>query len=251
MLTWGIVLVFNLNVHVSEYELKKGEIFTPFMGVIFSSITVFVLGILIAFPLEFRFYAMLCCFWGLINLIDGGSSAGFLMYLLGVTFAFRAGFFKKYRSIKIAMLIFFPILALVSQIRININEAVFSALNILCLTLIFALIYLLFLPDIRKLRKQTIVNTNIIYIPSEQFSERDLRCLKKVQDGEKYESIAKDEDIALSTLKNKMKAIYTNLNVLDRTSFLSNYAGYTILLKPSSKNPLSEELNQATDDKTE
>jgi glucan phosphoethanolaminetransferase (alkaline phosphatase superfamily) len=233
MLAWGLVLVQDINVHIDGYQLQKGEIFSPFMGIIFCAITILVLGILIAYPLEFKFYAILCCLHGLISIIDGGSSPGFLMYLLGIVFAFHARFFKKYRDLKIVVLLFFPVLALVSQIRFGLEKAVISALNILALTLIFALAYLLFLPDIRKLRRQNLGNTNVAYLPSELFSEKDIRCLKRVQNGEKYTSIVTDEDIGLSTLKNRMMTIYKSLGVDDKTSFMKNYAGYTFLLKSS------------------
>jgi DNA-binding CsgD family transcriptional regulator len=251
ILAWGIVLVHDVYLYENGYEPEKGEFSTPFVGILLNSITILSLCVLVAFPLKFNFYAVLCCLRGLDSIIDGGASAGFLMYLLGVIFAFRSGFFKKYREIKIAMLISFLILALVSQIRFSMEQAVISTLNILAVTLIFGLVYLLFLPDIRKFRKQSIINTNIVYLPAEQFSERDLRCLKKVQDGEKYESIAKDEDIGLSTLKNKMKTIYKSLDVFDKTSFLSAYAGYTILLKPFSNAAPADTFNQSDDNKTE
>jgi glucan phosphoethanolaminetransferase (alkaline phosphatase superfamily) len=235
MLAWGIVLVYNIHIYIDEYVDLPDAVFSPFMGIIFCSITILVLAVIIVFPLKFGLYAILCSFWGLAHLIDRGSSSGTLMYMLGITFAFHSGFFKKYHVIKIIIAIVFPICALLSQIRFGVDQVTIVFLNLLAVVLIFGLSLLLFLPDIRKLRKNTVQNTNIIYLPSEQFSERDIRCLKKVQDGEKYESIAKDEDIGLSTLKSKMKTIYKTLNVYDKTSFLSTYAGYHILLKPTSR----------------
>jgi glucan phosphoethanolaminetransferase (alkaline phosphatase superfamily) len=235
MLAWGIVLVSNIRIYSDGYQIPKGEIFSPFAGIIFCSITIFALGILAFFPLKFIFYAILCWLWGMVNLIDGGSTSGLLMYFLGSTFAFKAGFFKTYREVKMMIFTLFPISAIISQVRIGTEHVILSSLNVLAVALIFGLTFLLFLPDIRKLKKRTIKDSNFAYLPAEHFSEKDLRCLKKVQEGEKYESIAKDEDIGLSTLKNKMKIIYKTLDVYDKTSFMSTYAGYTILLKSTNK----------------
>jgi hypothetical protein len=144
-------------------------------------------------------------------------------------------FSQDFVEIKIIIVSLCPVLAIISQARISIEYAVASFLSCFAVALALGLIYLLFLPNIRKLTKRAAVAANIVYLPSEQFSEKDLRCLKKVQDGEKYESIAKDEDIGLSTLKNRLKALYQNLDVYDKTSFMSTYAGYTILIKPMPK----------------
>lgn len=252
MLAWGMVLIQDIHLHVNGYQFPNGEIFTPFMGILFCSVTILILGVLIAFPLRFEFYAVLCCFRGIENLIDGGASSGFLMYLLGIAFAFRVGFFKKKRIIKIIICVLFPVFALVSQVRFSIEQTISSTLSVFAVALIFGLTYFLFLPDIRRLLKKTTVNTSVLYLSAEQFSERDLRCLKKVQNGEKYESIAKEEDIGLSTLKNKMKLIYKSLNVYDKTTFLSTYAGYTIALKSSSSissdDIFSEQIEEEDED---
>jgi DNA-binding CsgD family transcriptional regulator len=250
MLAWGIVLIQNVNIYSSGNQKLEGAIFTPFLGILFCGVTIFVLGILTIFPLAFRYYAVLCCLWGLENLIDGGSTLGLLMFMLGIAFAFHSGFFKKNHEIKIIFISLAPLLALISHARFGIDTVVVSLINILAVALMFGLTFLLFLPTIRRLMRKTVENTNIVYLPAEHFSERDIRCLKKVQDGEKYESIAKDEDIGLSTLKNKMKTIYKSLNVYDKTSFMATYAGYTILLKPSSHAPV-DALNKTDNNEKE
>jgi DNA-binding CsgD family transcriptional regulator len=237
MLAWGMVLTHEVNLFVQEYQIPKYEIFTPFMGIVFCGITILALTALIIFPLEFRPYAVLCCMWGLVNLIDGGSSSGLLMYILGIIFAFRVNFFKKYIEIKIIIAILFPVSAIISQSRFGAEHILSSILNFVAIILIFVISFFLFLPDIKRCRRKMIENNNIVYLPAEHFSERDIRCLKKVQDGAKYETIAKDENIAISTLKNRMKIIYNGLDVSDKTTFMSTYAGYTILLKHTKKIP--------------
>ncbi len=230
-----VVLVHDINLYSIEYETLRKVIFTPFVGIVSCSITIVILGILIMFPLEFRPYAILCCIWGLIILIDGYSPLGFLIYMLGILFAFHAGFFKTYDKIKIIIVTLFLIVAIISQARFSAEKVVSSILNLLALVLIFGLAFLLFLPEIKRLKKQSADNINITYLPAEKFTTRDMRCLKKIQDGEKYESISTEEKIGLSTLKKRMKMVYKALDVYDKTSFLATYAGHTIQLKPISK----------------
>jgi glucan phosphoethanolaminetransferase (alkaline phosphatase superfamily) len=234
MLAWIAVLMSNAHSFTTNVHALPGEIFTAFTGMIVSSITALVLGVLIFFPLEFRPYAVLCCIWGLMNLIDGGSTSGLLMYMLGLTFAYHAKFFEKHIEIKSIFVSLLPLLGIISQARFGIDKLLLSVMDFVALALISGLVFMLFLPNIRKNRKKTAISTNIAYLPAETFSERDIRILNKVQAGEKYESIAKEEDIGLSTLKNKMKTIFNSLDVDDKTSFMSTYAGYTILLKYNS-----------------
>jgi hypothetical protein len=235
MLAWSIVLIHDLNIHIQGITESDGQFLTPLTNVILCGIIIFALGLLILYPLEFRIYAVLLSSRGLLNLIDGGSTSGLLMYMVGLTFAFHSGFFKKYREIKIILVTLFPILAIVSQARFSMANAALSFLNFIAIIIMLGLVFLLFLPDIRKMRKQVIHNTQIVYIPAEKFTDRDIRCLKKVQAGEKYESISSDENIGLSTLKNRMKVLYKSLDVYDKTTFMSAYAGYTILLKPTTE----------------
>ncbi len=231
----GIVLVFSAALYMNGYETPKNKIFSPLTGIISCSITMLMLVVLIVYPLQFRLYAFLCFVWGIVSLIDGASSLGLLLYILGTAFAFRAGFFKKHTERRILIAVFLPIFAIIPQVRFGMNKIILSIIHFFSVGLIFSLIYLLILPHKRRLGKKTARNPNVVYLPAERFSARDIRYLKKVQDGEKYESIAKDEDIGLSTLKKKMKTIYQNLDVYDRTSFLSTYAGYTFLLKPANE----------------
>jgi hypothetical protein len=225
------VLYQNILSYITGYQAPEYEFFTAIYGIILCVITLLVLIVLIVYPLAFGFYAFLCFTWGMVNMIDGGSTSGLLMYLLGAVFAFRTGFFKKHTQIKIIFIAFFPLAAIISQARFGERLVFLSILNVIALALIFTLVYFLFLPEIQKFTKKAVVAANLAYLSSEQFSEKDIRYLKRIQDGEKYESIAKDEGIGLSTLKNRMKIIYQSLDVYDKTSFMSTYAGYTILLK--------------------
>jgi glucan phosphoethanolaminetransferase (alkaline phosphatase superfamily) len=250
MLAWSIVLIYDANLYENDYQVPKGEIFTPFMGIIACSITIIILGVLILFPFEFKIYAILCSVWGLINLLDGGSSSGLLMYLLGITFAFHARFFKRYYEIKIIVVSLFPIFVILSQMRFGAEKTILSMINALAVLLICLIAYILFLPDIQKLKKKKQKDSHIAHLSAEQFTLRDVRCLQKVQNGEKYESIAKEENIGLSTLKNRMKLMYESLNVYDKTSFMAAYAGHIIKLKPSTKTPFSTDI-QTIDNESE
>jgi hypothetical protein len=76
-----------------------------------------------------------------------------------------------------------------------------------------------------------------------RFNRRDIALLRSVLAGEKYESIAQDQGISLSSVKKRVRFLYDHLNLPDRASFMNNYEGYAIELGmpvPKGEAPKSE-----------
>lgn len=61
-----------------------------------------------------------------------------------------------------------------------------------------------------------------------ELTDRDKLWIHKVQSDAKYETIAKESNVSLGTMKNRMHQIFKIIDVPDRISFLSVYGGYTI-----------------------
>lgn len=76
-----------------------------------------------------------------------------------------------------------------------------------------------------------------------RFNRRDIALLRSVLAGDKYENIAKDQGISLSSVKKRVRFLYDHLNLPDRASFMNNYEGYAIELGmpvPKGEAPKSE-----------
>jgi hypothetical protein len=73
--------------------------------------------VLVFFPLQFYLYAGFCCGWALIHTIDGGRILGILLYVLGLSFAFKQGCFKTFPKVKGLLSSLFLLAAMVSQVR--------------------------------------------------------------------------------------------------------------------------------------
>ena len=75
----------------------------------------------------------------------------------------------------------------------------------------------------------------ILYLSPEIFTDKDVQILEKILSGEKYDTIARETGLALSTLKKHIQKLFIKLQVSCRTSFMSLYANHRIILKNQDK----------------
>ncbi|GMO27231.1 MAG: hypothetical protein Ta2F_02800 [Termitinemataceae bacterium] len=216
------VFYFGLNGHEQDFLITDGYY-------IIYAVVLFALFVLVIFPLNFRIYAFVYTSFGLLRLINGDSIVAIFMYLLGISFSYKIDFFKKRMMIKISLYAAAFIAAIVSQKRYG-GEFFFNNLLLyIMLILIMALAFLLFLPEIKKIRCD--FKTSELRLSTADFTERDAEILQRIQQGEKYEAIAAEYDIATITLKKLVRKLFYRLGVSDRTIFLSKYSGRKIVLQ--------------------
>jgi DNA-binding NarL/FixJ family response regulator len=151
------------------------------------------------------------------------------MYLLGGAFALKQGFFRIYRRLKTAIATIFLLIALTAQLRYGFVIFLQTLLTYIMLALIITLALLLFLPEIKILWEK---QDTALTLPAALFSERDVKLLKLVLSGAKYDAIAREEGIALVTFKKYIHNLFYRIGVSDRTHFLSRYSNHTIQLVP-------------------
>ena len=73
---------------------------------------------------------------------------------------------------------------------------------------------------------------NIASFPD--LTERDLRILKKIQDGYKYYMIESKEDYSEGGLKNRLHKVFKILEVGDKQGFLSCYSDWELYYNPQT-----------------
>ena len=59
-------------------------------------------------------------------------------------------------------------------------------------------------------------------------TSRDKEWLKQILEEKRYEEIAKDSDVTVGTLKNRMHQIFSIVGITDRISLLATYGGYEV-----------------------
>lgn len=86
---------------------------------------------------------------------------------------------------------------------------------------------------------------NKLLLPKPMFSQRDVRILQSILEGKKYECIAGEQNISLSSVKKRVRLLYDHLNLRDKASFMSVYEDYTIELGVSAlKGEAASKLRQ-------
>ena len=181
----------------------------------------------VAFPYRFWIYAVFCLSWGLVRIADGELTTPLLLYMFGSVFLFRMGFFKSHEVLKVSLGIVLLVAAILSQYRLQMS--IFGD-RIIHFALIFLLLFLVVIvlqPEIHTIRTRRRVP--ILNLRPELFAEEDSIILQKVLVGGKYESIAKDLGMPISTMKRHISRMFDLLQVSDRVSFMSRYSGYTII----------------------
>jgi DNA-binding CsgD family transcriptional regulator len=153
------------------------------------------------------------------------------MYLLGGAFALKHGFFRSHRRFKTAVVTAFLLGALALQIRYGFAMFLQTLLTYILLALIITLALLIFLPEIKKLEE---MQAAVLPLPAALFSERDVKLLERVLSGAKYDTIAREEGIALVTFKKYIHTIFYRIGVSDRTNFLARYSNHKIMREVSS-----------------
>jgi DNA-binding NarL/FixJ family response regulator len=157
--------------------------------------------------------------------------------MMGLCFAWKQGFFKTKYRVKIVLSVILFIAAVLSLLRLGLPFFLNVTMQCLSLVIMAAMLTLLFLPRMqKKLSKpassfpQGEKNAAIMYLSRDDFLSKDIQILEKILYGQKYDSIAIEHNIALSTLKKRIHELFDFLEVRNKKAFLTCYQGYTFKL---------------------
>jgi DNA-binding CsgD family transcriptional regulator len=179
-------------------------------------------------PLNFKVYAALLFVYAVVELLTNEHITAFLMYVLSCLFLYRCGFFRTRMKLKIGVLTLIPVGCFCVQLfRFGFRQFLFNFMMVFALVIVCFLGFLLFLPEIWSLKQDR--KKAVLSLSPEQFSERDALILAQILAGEKYDTIASEHGIAVSTLKNHLGLLYKKLQLADRTAFLIAYANHEIV----------------------
>jgi DNA-binding CsgD family transcriptional regulator len=184
-------------------------------------------GFLVIRPECFMVYTAIFTFFGLSNIIDGGDTVGFMLYALGVGFAFHQGFFRKGGRIKLLVLIALLVGSVLTQLRFPTQEFVTSLMNVAILFIMIFLFIVLFWDQFGEL--VPLARRRTLDLGQYDFKPRDCEFIKLVLKNAKYEDIAKEFGLSESSIKQNMAKIYKALGVKDRNEFIMAYSQARII----------------------
>ncbi len=181
------------------------------------------------YPLAFELYGLYSLFCAIINLLNFHCIIwGMMMYVLAfITFSLR-GYLHRHKKIKIiaAIIVF---LALVST-GLRCGKEIFF-IEFFCLAEYTVLMFVIFLFIYEKIaiekstKKERVLN--LMQFP--EMTDRDRKWTKLALTQIKYDSIASRYGMASGSVKNRMKKIYTILDVPDRIGLMAKYSSYEII----------------------
>ncbi|HPX27210.1 MAG TPA: hypothetical protein PLG87_10425, partial [Treponemataceae bacterium] len=156
------------------------------------------------------------------DFLSGGNILGVLYSLLSLLCAYKGGFFRRNGKIKFVLFLILLIGSFLTQLRFGLKFTFVSFVN-LSIVLILTAAALLLLDDEIK---NFIIAYNTKILKTSQYpdlNEKDKTYLKAILKGAKYETVAKENDVSLGSLKNRMTEIYRIISVADKTELLIKY----------------------------
>ena len=153
---------------------------------------------------------------------------GFFMYILTVAMLYARGFYNIHKKQKNIFTIIIFILLNLSQMRFG--SKIF--LNSLIQTVGFSFIYLLSIYFIKAAIRNdynTNSSSNILNLKNyDKLTIRDALWLIQIQNKVKYDAIAIKSKVAPGTVKNRLKFIFSVLEVGDKQGFINEYSTFEI-----------------------
>jgi hypothetical protein len=122
------------------------------------------------------------------------------------------------------------LLAFASQLRYSVTLLVERCLQLFDFSLLLIVAVMIFYPELHKAWLRWKDRPTFLTLDPALFSTQDIAILRKILTGDKYESIAHDSEISVSTLKKRVRVLYRNIGVQDRTDFMARYSRYTLEL---------------------
>ena len=228
-----LLWIFNLTMRAFVFEHYEPHIFlfsaTGF--IIMYCIIAILLVFLTIFPYQFYIHAAICWLGGLgMLVVDGCTTNALLIHAIGYMFLYRQGFFRTKKHLKILAGGIVLAAAVASQMRLESVVFTRNLSQFIDTTLIVIAVYFFLRMEYRHMKKQKPIQGMILYLPADIFTAADAEILKEILAGSKYEAIAQEKGLSISTLKKHIRKLFQRLQVSDRITFMSKYAKHQIAL---------------------
>ncbi|WP_169310628.1 helix-turn-helix transcriptional regulator [Treponema brennaborense] len=182
--------------------------------------------ILIFYPQNLYIYAFMCCLWGILSIMDKGRTNGYLMFLLGMTFAYNQGFFTYHKKIKALAILGLLCTSNLALLRFGTRVLAESLLDGLFVIIFFTFMYFLFR---EKIELYFAGENKKIKLSEKELTEEELDILKCVLNGQQYKNIGMNRNKSESSIKQIMIIIFQKLGIQNKKELLELYTNNKII----------------------
>ena len=219
------------------------NLFSSYSNTIFyftNIISIFLLFFVLIYPQKIEVCSVITFIYSLqIFIFEPNNTMGLFMYILTVAMLYARGFYNIHKKQKNIFTIIIFILLNLSQMRFG--SKIF--LNSLIQTAGFSFTYLLSIYFIKAAIRND-YNTNSsskilnlkIY---DKLTIRDALWLIEIQNKVKYDAIAIKSKVSPGTVKNRLKFIFSVLEVGDKQGFINEYSTFEICYGEYSSEQIS------------
>ena len=225
-----IAIVILIATFINSIIYKN--LFSSYSNTIFyftNIISIFLLFFVLIYPQKIEVCSVITFIYSLqIFIFEPNNTMGLFMYILTVAMLYARGFYNIHKKQKNIFTIIIFILLNLSQIRFG--SKIF--LNSLIQTVGFSFTYLLSIYFIKAAIRNdynTNSSSNILNLKHyDKLTIRDALWLIQIKNKVKYDAIAIKSKVAPGTVKNRLKFIFSVLEVGDKQGFINEYSTFEI-----------------------
>ena len=225
------------------YSIIYKNLFSSYSNTIFyftNIISIFLLFFVLIYPQKIEVCSVITFIYSLqIFIFEPNNTMGLFMFILTVAMLYARGFYNIHKKQKNIFTIIIFILLNLSQMRFG--SKIF--LNSLIQTVGFSFIYLLSIYFIKAAIRNdynTNSSSNILNLKHyDKLTIRDALWLIQIQNKVKYDAIAIKSKVAPGTVKNRLKFIFSVLEVGDKQGFINEYSTFEICYGEYSSEQIS------------
>lgn len=225
------------------YSIIYKNLFSSYSNTIFyftNIISIFLLFFVLIYPQKIEVCSVITFIYSLqIFIFEPNNTMGLFMYILGIAMLYARGFYNKYRKQKNIITILIFIALNLTQIRFGSEMFFESFIQTVGFSFIFLLIIYFLNAAIQNdyninnsSKKLNLKNYNKLTI-------RDALWLIQIQNKVKYDAIAIKSKVAPGTVKNRLKFIFSVLEVGDKQGFINEYSTFEICYGEYSSEQIS------------
>jgi len=239
---FALVAVAILTMSIKN-AIRYNDLFSSYSKAFFditNIISIFLLFFVLIYPQKIEVCSVITFIYSLqIFIFEPNNTMGLFMYILTVAMLYARGFYNIHKKQKNIFTIIIFILLNLSQMRFG--SKIF--LDSLIQTAGFSFTYLLSIYFIKAAIRNdynTNSSSNILNLKIyDKLTIRDALWLIQIQNKVKYDAIAINSKVAPRTVKNRLKFIFSVLEVGDKHGFLNEYSTFEICYGEYSSEQIS------------
>lgn len=225
-----VAIVILITTFINSIIYKN--LFSSYSNTIFyitNIISIFLLFFVLIYPQKIEVCSVITFIYSLqIFIFEPNNTMGLFMYILTVAMLYARGFYNIHKKQKNIFTIIIFILLNLSQMRFG--SKIF--LNSLIQTVGFSFIYFLSIYFIKAaIRNAYNINSSSNILNLKNYAKltiRDALWLIQIQNKVKYDAIAINSKVSPGTVKNRLKFIFSVLEVGDKQGFINEYSTFEI-----------------------